>query len=182
MKCGNKSKLLMSRFYWLFPKLVEMLIKICYNYIQKVGVYYMQDYINMLGDNLLLLNIENDEDTIIFTIKSTNEEPICPYCGQKISRCHSIYSKTFDDLPLNNKRVILKVLNKKMFCDNANCKHKTFAETFNFVERKSKKTIRLKEYILDVSSTTSSILAQNLLRKNGIKIGKSTICTYLKKR
>lgn len=142
----------------------------------------MQNYINMLGNNLLLLNIENTEKTITFTIKSTNEEPICPYCGQKATRCHSIYPKTFDDLPLNNKRVTLKVLNRKMFCDNTKCEHKTFAETFDFIERKSKKTIRLKEYILDVSSTTSSILAQNLLRKNGIKIGKSTICTFLKKR
>ena len=142
----------------------------------------MQDYINMLGNNLLLLNVENTEKTITFTIKSTNEEPFCPYCGQKASRCHSIYQKTFDDLPLNNKRVTLKVLNRKMFCDNTNSEHKTFSETFDFVERKSKKTIRLKEYILDVSSTTSSILAQNLLRKNGIKIGKSTICTFLKKR
>lgn len=142
----------------------------------------MQKYINMLADNLLLLNTENIDDSIIFTIKSTLEEPACPYCGKKSSRCHSLYSKTFDDLPLNNKRVVLKVINRKMFCDNPNCKHKTFAEIFDFIERKSKKTKRLKEYILDVSSTTSSILAQNLLRKSGIKIGKSTICTFLKKR
>lgn len=53
---------------------------------------------------------------------------------------------------------------------------------YDFVERKSKKTKRLKEYILDISVNMSSISAQNLLRKNGVDIGKSTICTFLKKR
>ena len=86
------------------------------------------------------------------------------------------------DIPLNNKKVLIRINNRKMFCDNEACSHKTFAEVYDFVERKSKKNKRLKEYILDVSVNMSSISAQNLLRKNGVDIGKSTICTFLKKR
>lgn len=85
------------------------------------------------------------------------------------------------DIPLNNKKVVIRINNRKMFCDNNNCSHKTFAEVYDFVERKSKKTKRLKEYILDISVNMSSISAQNLLRKNGVEVSKSTICTFLKK-
>ena len=86
------------------------------------------------------------------------------------------------DIPLYNKKVLIRINNRKMFCDNEVCSHKTFAEVYDYVERKSKKTKRLKEYILDISVNMSSISAQNLLRKNGVEIGKSTICTFLKKR
>ena len=65
-----------------------------------------------------------------------------------------------------------------MFCDNDKCNHKTFSETYDFVDRKSEKTKRLINYILEVSTNMSSISAQKLLRKNGIKISKSTICTF----
>lgn len=86
------------------------------------------------------------------------------------------------DLPLNNKKVQIRINNRKMFCDNNNCSHKTFAESYDFVEHKSKKTKRLIEYIINTSVNMSSISAQNLLRNNGIEISKSTICTFLKKR
>ncbi len=69
-----------------------------------------------------------------------------------------------------------------MFCNNPKCDHKTFSETLMFVSRRAKRTKRLEDYVLDISKNVSSINAQNILRKNGIKIGKSTICTFLKKR
>lgn len=142
----------------------------------------MQDYINMLSHNLKYISKNEDNNSIIFLVESTVKSPICPYCGTPSSRCHSKYKKSFDDLPLNNKKVTVEIYNRKMFCDNKYCNHKTFSETYDFVDRRAKKTKRLVKYILDISINMSSISAQNTLRKNGIKIGKSTICTFLKKR
>lgn len=143
---------------------------------------FMQEYINMLSHNLKYISKNEDNNSIIFLVESTVKSPICPYCGTPSSRCHSKYKKSFDDLPLNNKKVTVEIYNRKMFCDNKYCNHKTFSETYDFVDRRAKKTKRLVNYILDISINMSSISAQNTLRKNGIKIGKSTICTFLKKR
>ena len=142
----------------------------------------MQDYINMLSSNLRYISKEENEKGIKFLVESTVDSPICPYCGIPSNRCHSKYKKSFDDLPLNNKKVTIEIYNRKMFCDNDKCDHKTFSETYDFVDRRAKKTKRLVDYILDISVNMSSISAQNTLRKNGVKIGKSTICTFLKKR
>lgn len=141
----------------------------------------MQKYIELLSNKLRYINLTIENDTIIFDVESTVEAPICPYCGEVSNRKHSSYKKSFMDIPLNNKKVLIRINNRKMFCDNKECSHKTFAEVYDFVERKSKKTKRLKEYIIEVSVNMSSISAQNLLRKNGVEIGKSTICTFLKK-
>ena len=141
----------------------------------------MQEYINMLSTKLKLLSYTIDENEIIFNVESTDKQPVCPYCGVKSTRCHSKYPKSFDDLPLNGKKVTVKINNRKMFCDNPACLHKTFSETYDFVSRRAKKTNRLVNYIIDTSINMSSIAAQNTLRKNGVKVGKSTICTFLKK-
>lgn len=142
----------------------------------------MQKYIDLLSRELKFVDLKNEDDTIIFEVESTVDKPICPYCGEASNRKHSSYKKSFMDIPLNNKKVLIRIKNRKMFCDNTNCSHKTFAEVYDFVERKSKKTNRLKDYIIDISVNMSSVSAQNLLRKNGVKVCKSTICTFLKKR
>ena len=142
----------------------------------------MQEYIEMLSPNLRYKSKKESTNSITFLVESTVLAPICPYCGEPSERCHSRYKKSFDDLPLNNKKVTIEIFNRKMFCDNQACNHKTFSETYDFVDRKAKKTRRLVDYILDVSVNMSSIAAQNTLRKSGVKIGKSTICTFLKKR
>lgn len=142
----------------------------------------MQKYIDLLSNKLRYMNLTTEDDIIIFDVESIVDTPICPYCGEESSRKHSSYKKTFMDIPLNNKKVLIRISNRKMFCDNNNCSHKTFAEVYDFIDRKSKKTKRLIDYIIDISVNMSSVSAQNSLRKNGVEIGKSTICTLLKKR
>ena len=71
--------------------------------------------------------------------------------------------------------------NKKFFCKNKDCEHKTFAETFSFFESKATKTNRLQDEILRVSLAQSSLSAERYLRNSVADVGKSTICNLLKK-
>lgn len=142
----------------------------------------MNDYINELSENLELVSTEKNKNGYVFLVESKLKSVECPYCGSSSSKCHSKYYKTFDDIPLNGKRVTIKIRNRKMFCQNPDCDHKTFSETFDFVARHAKRTKRLDDYVLDISKNISSLNAEKTLKKNGIKIGKSTICTFLKKR
>lgn len=61
------------------------------------------------------------------------------------------------------------------------CETKTFAETFDFIKPKAKKTNRLEEEIINISNNTSSIAASKVLKKNIADVSKSTICNILKK-
>lgn len=96
-------------------------------------------------------------------------------------RIHSKYRREIQDLPIQNKKVVLLVLTRKVFCDNLECSHKTFSEIHPFVSRKGRITKRLEESILSYSTHLSSIKASKLLSMSGIKIGKSSICDMLKK-
>lgn len=142
----------------------------------------MDEFIKLLDPNLDYISHEIKGDTILIQVVSNNKEAVCPYCGCVSSKKHSVYERSFQDLPIMGmkSRIILK--NRKMFCSNPECCHTTFAETFNFIEPKAKKSNRLLEKIVDVSLNVSSVNASDLL-KNGIAdVGKSTICNLLKKR
>ena len=58
---------------------------------------------------------------------------------------------------------------------------RTFAETFNFIGFKSKKTSRLENKIINISQNVSSMSAAKMINTRVISIGKSTICNLLKK-
>ena len=80
------------------------------------------------------------------------------------------------------KKTKVVIENRKFFCDNPDCGFTTFAERFDFLAQKGKKTKRLIEKIVDVSLNTSSTTASRTLKDGIADVGKSTICSLLKKR
>ena len=141
----------------------------------------MERFIKGLDKNLRYEKDEIVEDTYYLYVISTKKKAECPYCGQSSSRVHSTYIRSFQDLPIQDKKVIIVIKNRKIFCDNPECQKTTFAETFSFLPPKGKKSKRLIEKILDVSLNVSSITAASLLSDGVAAVGKSTICNMLKK-
>jgi len=132
-------------------------------------------------ERLSYISHESDETTIKIYAKSICMQAKCPYCGQESEKVHSRYVRKLQDLPIQGKKVQLVIENKKYFCLNKDCVHKTFAESFSFFEPKATKTKRLQEEILRVSLTQSSLSAEEYLKRSVANVGKSTICNLLKK-
>ncbi len=68
-----------------------------------------------------------------------------------------------------------------MFFNDSECKHKTFAEQFEFIAPKSKKTKRLEQEIISLSLNVSSVTASKYFKQSIANVGKNTICSLLKK-
>lgn len=142
----------------------------------------MDEFIKLLDKNLEYVNHEIINNICYITVISNRKEVRCPYCGQMSEKVHSIYERTFQDLPIQGKKVIMILKNRKMFCNNPDCDHTTFAERFTFLNKKAKKTKRLEDEITRLSLNYSSTAASEILKKNTVDVGKSTICSILKKR
>ena len=141
----------------------------------------MDELIRGLDECLKYLKHEVIDGTIYLHVYSIRERPVCPYCGKTSSRVHSKYERSFQDLPIQDKKLVIVINNRKMFCDNPKCKKTTFAETYGFLWPKGKKSKRLLEKITDISLNVSSVTASSLLRDGIADVGKSTICNMLKK-
>lgn len=142
----------------------------------------MDEFIKLLDEHLNYMRHEITGDTIVIYVESNRTEVICPYCGTLSSKRHSFYERSFQDLPLMGKKTKLIMKTRKMFCFNPDCNHSTFAEKYDFLAAKSRKTKRLLDKILDVSLNVSSLTAADILRDGIADVGKSTICNLLKKR
>lgn len=147
------------------------------------GVHtYMDEFIKMLDEHLDYVRHEIAGDTIMIHVISNRLEVICPYCNTPSGKAHSTYERSFQDLPVMGMKTQIMIGNRKMFCLNPDCSHTTFAETFDFLQPKSKKTERLLDKIVDISLSTSSMAAADILRDGIVDVGKSTICNLLKKK
>ncbi|QAA33505.1 transposase family protein [Clostridium manihotivorum] len=142
----------------------------------------MDELIKLLDSNLQYIKHELVDDTIYIEVSSNRKSVSCPYCGEKSDKAHSWYKKSFQDLPMQNKKVVIILNNRKMFCNNQSCSKKTFAETFEFLAPNAKKSSRLENEIINISVNVSSLAAERIIRNRIANIGKSTICNLLKKR
>lgn len=141
----------------------------------------MDEFIKLLNKDYELVHYQMKDKAIIFHIQSSRKELTCPFCGSKSMRIHSTYEREIQDLPIQEKKVILLVTTRKMFCDNMECQHTTFAEVHPFAAPKAQKADRLVKNILHTSAQLSSLNASKLLKSGHITVCKSSICSLLKK-
>jgi transposase len=124
---------------------------------------------------------EIDDGVMRIFVKSTRNESRCPYCGTISNQVHSVYFRKFRDLPIQDKKAEIIIDNRKFFCSNPECDHKTFAEAFECLPKMGRRSRRLTEAILNTAVNLSSITASKTLRMGIADVGKSTICRLLKK-
>ena len=92
----------------------------------------MKDFITALDPNYQLDKYHIKNNVAVFYISSKMSEVKCPYCGTLSSKVHSSYEREIQDLPMQNRKVILLVKTRKMFCSNCKCEKKTFSECHPF--------------------------------------------------
>jgi len=141
----------------------------------------MDEFVKLLCVELDYVKHETEGELIHIYVKSNRPEANCPYCGVTANKVHSRYERRFRDLPIQGKKVEIVLDNLKYFCNNPECSHKTFAESFDFLPFKGKRSRRLTETILELSLNVSSVTASAILKKGTADVGKSTICNLLKK-
>ena len=141
----------------------------------------MEALVKLLDEDLAYNGHEIQGEMIYIHVSSTRETAVCPYCGRESGKVHSRYERRFKDLPIQGKKVEIVINNRKMFCKNKDCAHRTFAETFACLPYKSKRSNRLTDEIVRISLEVSSVTASAILKKRVAKVGKSTICNLLKK-
>lgn len=141
----------------------------------------MDTLVKMLDKNLDHIENKIEGDNLYLFVTSNRTSVKCPFCGAVSTKAHSTYERSFQDLPIQDKKVIIVLTNRKMFCHNQDCSRKTFAERFEFSDYKSKKTKRLENTIREVSLNCSTVTASKTLKRSVVNVSRTTISNILKK-
>ena len=88
--------------------------------------------------------IEMKNEIIDISVTSRNGQCICPHCHTISERIHSSYQRHPADLPLAGYTVRLVMTVHRFFCNNCNCRSKTFTERIPaFIQHYARRTNRL---------------------------------------
>jgi len=141
----------------------------------------MEELVKLLDKSLKYTGHKIIEDTIYISVISDRHEVKCPFCGVVSVKVHSRYIRDFKDLPIQGKKVVYLLTNRKMFCVNPECPRTTFAERFDFLGKKAKKSKRLEKEIINIAAHMSTVAAGEVLSRNHMKISASGVRNALKK-
>jgi transposase len=129
-----------------------------------------------LPEELEVTEIEMIDEIFTITAYCTRKHPCCPLCGAPAQRFHSSYLRRITDLPSGGRRVCLRVLVRKCFCDVSTCARKIFAERLTpFVEPLARVTARLFQVVQAIGLATGGMLGARLAERMGIHTSWMTI-------
>lgn len=67
----------------------------------------MEEFIKSLDQDYELVQYDIKSNEVVFHIQSGKKELTCPFCGVKTMYIHSTYQREVQDLPIQDKQVIL---------------------------------------------------------------------------
>jgi hypothetical protein len=134
----------------------EQSIKTTQEVIAIIGNFIYDTYV---PDSWELVEIEKFDDKFIFHWTSSTEQTKCPECGMiSYSRTNTYKKRILQDLPISGMTVYHEIKSNRYYCNNPECKSKSFVEQFSGITIKDARlTDRLKDYVIrqGIESTSS---------------------------
>ena len=75
----------------------------------------MDEFIKLLDQNLDYISHEIIDGVCYIDVVSNRKEARCPFCGKLSSKKHSIYKRSFQDLPIQGNKVVIYLKTLKCF-------------------------------------------------------------------
>jgi len=107
----------------------------------------------------------------------------CPSCGTQSTARHSRYWRQLQDLPVQRKRVALRLRLSRWRCRNRECEQAIFRERLGEVVAPwARRTSRVEEVLLLVGHRTGGRAAEFLLKRLSMAVSDDTILRRIKRR
>jgi transposase/transposase IS204/IS1001/IS1096/IS1165 family protein len=99
----------------------------------------------------------------------------CPSCGTLTRQVHAFHERVPADVPVDGRRVLVRVRVRRMRCRAQGCSRQTFREQVpGVLERYQRRTVRLNAQLRSVIQELAGRAAARLLPVMGIVAGKDT--------
>ncbi|MGH3448113.1 MAG: ISL3 family transposase, partial [Nocardioidaceae bacterium] len=134
--------------------------------------------IGTVFSGLAALTIEEIEDVggvIVVRACTRGGAVACPTCGTPTRHVHAFCERMPADVPIDGRRVLVRVRVRRMRCRAHDCARQTFREQVpGVLERYQRRTVRLSEQLRGVVRELAGRASARLLPVLGIVAGKDT--------
>jgi transposase len=145
-----------------------------------MSVESLNELVTTVLSGISLLDIEDvidERQRVVVRARTPGTTVVCPVCGALSGRVHGYHWRTVADLPIDGRRVVVRVRVRPLVCPTRGCRH-TFREQLpGVLERYQRRTGRLTRQIKAVvkelagraGSRLLAILAMGLSRHTALR-------------
>jgi transposase len=127
-------------------------------------------------------SLEPAQSAITITLHARQPSPPCPLCGRRARRVHSRYERTLADLPWGEYAATIRLKIRRLFCDNARCERRIFAERVPGVAApRARKTTRLTGRLTAVGLALGGAAGARLSRRLGLTTSRNTLLRLIRR-
>jgi len=127
-------------------------------------------------------SLEPAQFAITINLHARQTTARCPLCSRRSKRVHSRYERTLADLPWGEYAVTIRLSVRRLFCDNARCERRLFAERLPGVAIPwARKTTRLTGRLTAVGLALGGAAGMRLGRKIGLTCSRNTLLRLVRR-
>src|SRR3954466_13593084 len=121
-------------------------------------------------------NVDPAHSAITLTLRAHRITACCPLCGRRSKRVHSRYERTLTDLPWGTYAVTVRLRVRRLFCRNARCERRIFAERLPAIALSwARRTRRLDARLTSLGLALGGSAGVRLGAKLGLAASRNTL-------
>jgi transposase len=123
-----------------------------------------------------------DDNGFVVAIRAVAVLCRCPACGNVCRRVHSRCRRRLADLPAAGVKIALILRARRFFCDGKTCTRRIFAERFEAVEARARRTSRLDDVVHCLAIALGGRPAASLSRRLNVDVSNDTLLRMVRRR
>ncbi|EXU65824.1 transposase, partial [Streptomyces sp. PRh5] len=92
---------------------------------------------------LVIEGVTDEGERIVVRARTPTEAAVCPVCGAPSGRVHGYQLRTVADVPVDDRRVVVRVRVRRLVCPTRGCRHTFREQVPGVLERYQRRTARL---------------------------------------
>ena len=132
------------------------------------------------GVKVLGITLQDEEHWVVSAVANPNG--VCPDCGTRSRYRHGRSNRSLQDLPVQGKPVMVKLLLSRWRCANHQCRRRTFTDRLPSVTSPyARRTTRVTEIVGLLGHSAGGRPGERLMQRLGMPISDDTILRQLKR-
>ena len=92
---------------------------------------------------LVIDDVNDQDELILIRARTPSRTVVCPDCGARAERVHGYHERVVADVPVDARRVVLRVRVRRMVCPTRGCRQTFREQVHGVLERYQRRTPRL---------------------------------------
>lgn len=123
---------------------------------------------------LVIEDVADESERIVVQAGTPPDTAFCPVCGASSERVHGYHWRTVADVPIDERRVVVRVRVRRLVCPTRGCRHTFREQVLGVLDRYQRRTARLTRQVKAVVKELAGRAGTRLLAILAVSLSRHT--------